>query len=232
MLRNNLVINRSRGLARSLSKYWRANQGQHQNVEIYSDPEFARVLEIWGEGTAWDEIQFLLGGRKGKVLDVACGTGRTHDFLAHFAELDYYGCDISPLLIRKAVERGIKAANVSVQDATQMSYPNDKFDFAFSIGSLEHFTIAGIKSALHECNRVCTGLNFHHLPVSKSNLDEGWVSPYQSYWNNSLPWWLDKFRSEFGEKVWTAESAWQDGMSQGIWFICGRAEWFHKENSR
>jgi SAM-dependent methyltransferase len=228
VLKNSTVINRTRSLGRSISKHWRANQGEHQNVGIYSDPKFAEGLETWGAGTAWTEIQFLIGGRKGRVLDVACGTGRTHDFLSHFTDISYFGCDISQMLIDKAIERGISAQNVSVQDATKMSYSDRSFDYVYSIGSLEHFTVDGLLSTLRECNRICTGLNFHHLPVSKSSLNEGWISPYQSYWNNSKSWWLSKFKAEFGEKVWTIDSAWQDGMSKGVWFVCGREDWFHR----
>ena len=31
-----------------------------QNLDIYFDEEFAKILETWGEGNVWNEIQLLL----------------------------------------------------------------------------------------------------------------------------------------------------------------------------
>ena len=214
------------GFARSISKHWRPGAGKHQNLDIYYDPNFAQLLEIWGIDNAWREIQFLLGDRRGKVLDVACGTGRTHDFLSRFSELEYYGCDISSFLIEKAIARGIASDRVSIQDATKMTYEDRSFDYIFSIGSLEHFTVEGIKATLAECARVSRGINFHQIPVSRSGFDEGWVSPYQSYWNNSERWWRGLFREAFGPDVWVLESRWDDLISRGVWFICGSKDYF------
>ncbi len=39
-------------------------------------------------------------------------------------------------------------------DATSMSYPDQSFDWAYSIGSLEHFPADGIEKFLRECGRV------------------------------------------------------------------------------
>jgi ubiquinone/menaquinone biosynthesis C-methylase UbiE len=214
------------GVVRSLTKNWRNSAGSRQDIEIYSDPKFAEVLENWAVDSAWKEIQFLLGNRKGKVLDIACGSGRAQSFLSRFNQLEYYGCDISQLLIDKAVERGISPANVSVQDATTLRYGDKSFDYTFSIGSLEHFTIDGLRSVIAESDRVCSGLSFHQVPVSRSGFDEGWITPYQSYWNNSVEWWLEKFSVQFGKDVWTMDSHWGDRQSRGAWFICGKTDWF------
>lgn len=193
--------------------------GQKQDVEIYFNPQFVDVLETWGVGNAWLEIQLLLGSRSGKVLDLACGTGRTVDFLSHFPGLEIHGCDISDMLIAKAVERGIPADRLRVMDATKMDYPDKDFDFLYSIGSLEHFTEAGIEAVLTECRRICRGIGFHQLPVSRSGQNEGWITPYQSYWNNSEAWWRQKFDAAFDGRVAVMPSRWEDHRSRGIWFI-------------
>jgi ubiquinone/menaquinone biosynthesis C-methylase UbiE len=193
--------------------------GETQDLDIYFDPKFAEVLETWGIDNTWREIQILLAGRKGRVLDVACGTGRTWDFLRDSRGLKYYGCDISDLLIDRAIKRGIPKRRLRVMDATRLDYRERSFEFVFSIGSLEHFTVDGIKGTLLACKRVSRFLNLHMVPVSASGKDEGWLTPYQSFWNNSQQWWLDMVREIFPE-AWVMESKWKDDQSRGIWLIC------------
>jgi ubiquinone/menaquinone biosynthesis C-methylase UbiE len=215
-----------KGFINSITKDHRSNKGGEQALDIYMDEKFAKFLDEWGVGTVWNEIQILLANRQGKVLDLACGTGRTHDFLKHNKALDYYGCDISPLLIEKAVSRGIEASRLSVGDATKLSYNTNEFDYLFSIGSLEHFTLDGILATLKECDRVCSGLNFHQIPVSRTGFDEGWVTAGQSYWLNSERWWQKHFNDAFGERVWTMSSSWGAPTMRGVWFVTAKANFF------
>ena len=58
-----------------------------QDLDLYWDPDYAQVLEAWGEGNTWEEIQFLLVNCKGKILDIACGTGRTMEILSGICKL-------------------------------------------------------------------------------------------------------------------------------------------------
>lgn len=193
-----------------------------QDLAIYWDPQFAQLLETWGIGNAWTEIQVLMTGRQGKMLDLACGTGRIWDFLKHNPGLDYFGIDIAPPLIEKAKARGIDPARLKVGDAMKLPYGADSFDYVVTIGSLEHFTEDGIIQLLSETRRVCRGLCFHQFPISKSGRDEGWISPYQSYWNNSIRWWTDKIERVFGSNYVLMQSRWADRLSSGIWFITYR----------
>jgi SAM-dependent methyltransferase len=222
----------SKSLYRAATKNYRRKTGDRQDTEIYFDPAFAEILETWAVTNAWREIQFLLGDRTGKVLDLACGTGRTHDFIKRFSGLEYYGCDISSMLIERGIKRGISEERLRVQDATRLEYAIGEFDYLFSIGSLEHFTLDGLRSALVECRRVCRGINFHQIPVSLSGLNEGWITPHQSYWNNSEKWWDAIFRSAFGDDVWMMSSKWRDVQSRGVWFICGNESFFVKDPPR
>jgi 2-polyprenyl-3-methyl-5-hydroxy-6-metoxy-1,4-benzoquinol methylase len=66
-----------------------------QDLNLYWDKEFAKVLDTWGEGTTWHEIVYLLASREGKVLDIACGTGKTMQLFDKFPQLEVHGCDIS-----------------------------------------------------------------------------------------------------------------------------------------
>jgi SAM-dependent methyltransferase len=215
-----------KSLYRSATKSCRQKTGDKQDTDIYFDPAFAEILETWGVNNAWHEIQFLLGNRRGKVLDLACGTGRTHDFLKRFTYLEYYGCDISSMLIEGAIKRGISRERLRVLDATKLDYASGEFDYVFSIGSLEHFTLDGLRSALAECCRVCRGINLHQVPVSRSGLNEGWITPYQSYWNNSEKWWSSIFNEVFGSNLWVMTSKWGDNASRGVWFVCGNEDFF------
>ena len=191
-----------------------------QDLGVYWDPEFAEVLDTWGEGNVWHEIKLLMAGRKGKVLDIACGTGKTMGILSVFNNLELYGCDISELLLSKAAEKhAISTDRLRACDATQLPYADDEFAYAYSIGSLEHFTEEGIVKFLSECHRTVSHVSFHQHPVSRNGQNEGWITMTQSYHNNSIDWWLEKYESVY-ETVYILDSIWEDELSLGKWFVC------------
>lgn len=192
---------------------------KEQDLELYWDADFAEVLDTWGIGNVWDEIQFLMAGCSGKVLDVACGTGKTMEMLQPYTNVEVYGCDISDFLIQKAVERGISEERLRVVDATEMEYRADAFDYAYTIGSLEHFTEEGIDQCVRECHRVASKGSFHQMPVSRRNVNEGWMKTAQSFYNNSVEWWLNMFSAVYDD-VHVVDSQWQDDISVGKWFLC------------
>ena len=76
---------------------------KEQDLELYWDKEFAELLDTWGEPHLWKEIQLLLRDVEGPTLDIACGTGVAMRILSDSFGLDVYGCDISEMLIEKAV---------------------------------------------------------------------------------------------------------------------------------
>jgi ubiquinone/menaquinone biosynthesis C-methylase UbiE len=187
---------------------------------MYWDSEFGEVLEAWGEDTVWKEILLLLACCHGRVLDIACGTGRTMELASRLPRIEVHGCDISDALIERAVKRGIDRARLAVCDATSTDYRAAWFDHAYSIGSLEHFTEEGIEQVIAECRRVTRGAAFHHMPVSESGRNEGWMKTIQSFFNNSAEWWVEKFRRQYGS-VEVLPSTWRDpGRSIGCWFVC------------
>ncbi|HZP68457.1 MAG TPA: class I SAM-dependent methyltransferase [Pseudolabrys sp.] len=190
-----------------------------QDLAVYWDPEMAKILETWGEGNAWSEIQLLMATLSGRVLDIACGTGRTISLLGRFPALEVHGCDISDMLIGKAIDRGIQRDRLTVTDATAMSYPDGSFDWGYTIGSLEHFTENGIVKLLSECRRVVRKSTFHMIPVARSGEDEGWIKTLQSYHNNSARWWEQKCRSVY-PNVQILDSIWSDRISVGKWLVC------------
>ena len=102
------------------------NTPNKQDMDLYWDPKMAEMLDTWGEMNVWKEIQLLMVNCKGKVLDIACGTGKTMEIVSIFP-IDVHGCDISDLLIGKAIERGILQDHVTICDATQLPYEKTIF---------------------------------------------------------------------------------------------------------
>lgn len=190
-----------------------------QQLEVYWNPKMAQSLETWGEGTTWSELEYLMVNCHGKVLDIACGTGKTIEILSRHHNIEVYGCDISDFLIQKAIERGIEPSRLKVCDATETDYCDNSFDHAYSIGSLEHFTEDGILKFLQESWRITKYASFHMVPISRLEQNEGWIDKFQSYHNNSTDWWLTKFRSSY-DTVIVLDSSWQDRVSIGKWFAC------------
>ncbi|MGN6285700.1 MAG: class I SAM-dependent methyltransferase [Afipia sp.] len=193
--------------------------GDGQDLDLYWDADMADLLEKWGEGTTWTEIQLLMSARSGRILDIACGTGVVMKRLGQFSNLEIHGCDISDALISRAVNAGILTERLTVCDATQMPYTDRQFDFSYSIGSFEHFTIDGIKSVIAEAARTTGVASFHMVPTSRSGEDEGWMKTYQSFHNCSVRWWTDHFGKSF-HQVHVLDSRWEDRISVGKWFVC------------
>ena len=195
------------------------SDGREQDLDVYWNEEMAQVLETWGDGNVWDEIRLLLVNCEGKVLDIACGTGKTMWLLRSFDRLQVSGCDISDMLIEKAVERGLGRETLQVCDATKLPYKNDEFDYSYSIGSLEHFTEEGIDKFAAEAKRVTRIASFHMMPTSRSGRNEGWLKTHQSFFNSSSSWWVERLERHFAE-VLVFDSQWNDSLSIGKWFIC------------
>lgn len=188
------------------------------DTDIYWTPQMAALLETWGEGNTWDEIQYLLATTSGAVLDIACGTGKTMELLARFPALEIHGCDISDFLLKKAADRGISPTLLTACDATKLPYAADQFACSYSIGSLEHFTEQGIRDCAAEAARVSRHFSAHMVPVARSGRDEGWMKTLQSFHNNSVGWWLERFRSSF-PVVHVLDSRWSDAISVGKWLV-------------
>jgi len=164
------------------------NATTSSHLDLYWTKEMADILETWGEKNAWHEIDYLLAPCRGRVLDIACGTGRNIKQLETFQDLEVHGCDISDYLIRQAAEKGIRSERLVVCDAVNMPYKNEYFDYTFSIGSLEHFRDDNCEAFLREAARVTRQGSFHQIPTSRDGIDHGWITTFQSYYNNSVEW--------------------------------------------
>lgn len=199
----------------------RSARPDQQHLDMYWDETFAQLLDTWGEKTAWPELKFLMANCKGKTLDIACGTGKCMEILATFSDLELHGCDISDLLIKKAIKRGIESSRLTICDATQMPYGADTFEHAYTVGSLEHFTEDGIRNVISEMHRVTSGRTFHLTPCSKSGKNEGWLTTTQSFFNNTPEWWVEMFKTKY-RRVLVLDSSAIDEFSDSKWFLCDK----------
>lgn len=96
----------------------------------------------------------LFGTARGRVLDVACGTGTNLRYLPETVE--YVGIDISEAMLQKALERHpeLEAGDsLRKMNAQAMEFPDDSFDTVIS--SLSTCTFPDPIAALREMGRVC-----------------------------------------------------------------------------
>jgi len=220
VLSNRLVPARVRSMGASLvARAGISAASNQQDLDVYWDPAMAEMLETWGAGNAWNEIQLLLANVRGKVVDIACGTGKVMTMLEPYPALEVHGFDISDFLLDKAAARGISRDRLRVADATKTGYADHEFDYGYSIGALEHFTEAGITAFVTETRRITRLASFHQVPTSRRGRDEGWIKTQQSYHNNSVDWWLTRFRAAY-PTVHVLDSSWNDKISVGKWFVC------------
>ena len=191
-----------------------------QDVNIYETDLTAEKLNEWGKNTTWNEIQMFFISKKGNILDVACGTGINMKDVQKFSpDANIYGCDISQNLINICLKSGIDNDKLICSDALKIDFPENFFNYSYSIGSLEHFTEKGLDKIIDKLHFITKEYTVHMMPVSKNNNNEGWIKTYQTFHNNSVEWWVNKFEKKFS-KVQVINSSWKDHISIGKWFIC------------
>src|ERR1700741_1084728 len=93
-------VNGSASLAGT--KVVKLKDSSKQELDIYWTDDMAYQLENWGKAHTWNEIECLLVTCRGKVLDIACGTGVNILSMQRFKGIDIHGFDISDFLIKKA----------------------------------------------------------------------------------------------------------------------------------
>lgn len=89
-----------------------------------------------------------------KILDVGCGKGfLLYDFTKVVPGLELHGIDISQYAIDNAKEE-IKDC-LQVGNATSLPFPDNYFDFVYSITTLHNLHCYDLDKALREIERVC-----------------------------------------------------------------------------
>jgi len=97
------------------------------------------------------------GARQLRLLDVACGTGRTlHQLAIAHPELRLYGVDLSPAYVRLARARLADVAEVAlaVENAEALPYADATFDLATSVYLFHELPRNARRNVLRELLRV------------------------------------------------------------------------------
>jgi ubiquinone/menaquinone biosynthesis C-methylase UbiE len=96
----------------------------------------------------------LFGDARGRVLDVACGTGTNARYLPE--DCEYVGVDVSPEMLTRAERRLAdhpRETTLHEMDAEDLTFPDDSFETVIS--SLSTCTFPDPVEALSEMGRVC-----------------------------------------------------------------------------
>lgn len=113
-------------------------------AQIYDDFNHRNNYEMWLGQKLLPELE-QRGLRKGKVLDVGCGTGRAFEPLLSRG-WEVHGCDISPAMIERAREQFGAAVDLDVADMREMPVfgsfelvvaMNDAVNYLIGDGELE-----------------------------------------------------------------------------------------------
>lgn len=155
-----------------------------------TDPLWAVLTYGDKMGNRWDPEAFFATGReeiasvmrhldslgvklnRGQALDFGCGVGRLTQALApHFEEV--CGVDIAPSMIEQARQynRFGEKCRYYLNEADDLSlFPNDHFDFVFTLITLQHMAPPFAKSYLREFLRLLApgGILVFQLPAATS----------------------------------------------------------------
>ncbi|MFC1889823.1 class I SAM-dependent methyltransferase [Thermodesulfobacteriota bacterium] len=112
------------------------------------------------------------------VLDIGCGTG-THLSLYQKAGCRVFGIDRSPSMLSKARERLGADAGLVLGDATEMPWPDNKFDLVLTMAALHEMPADTRMAVIGESMRVLKGdgrillIDFHPGPLRPW---KGWMT--------------------------------------------------------
>ena len=158
-----------------LEKYQSATQRDYiQRVNEHDKASCAEVAGQWGKDY-WDgERQYGYGGyhydgrwkpiaeeilrhyqieEGARILDIGCGKGfLLHEMKLVMPSLEVHGIDISSYGIDHALD-SVKE-NLVCGHAKKLPWPDDHFDFVFSINTFHNLSNFELKSAIQEMQRV------------------------------------------------------------------------------
>ena len=130
-----------------------------------------------------------------RVLDIGCAKGFViHDFLEEIPGITVAGVDISSYAIKEATE--LVKPFIYVGNAKELPFPNNSFDFVFSINSLHNILDREeTKQALQEIERVSSKDKYikvgaYRNEAEKTRLDN-WAVVATTYLH--VDDWLDLF---------------------------------------
>lgn len=112
--------------------------------------------KFWSYGEKDAEKLKIFVDKNSVVLDVGCGIGRVEKFLAKYCE-DIHGVDVSGRMIRFARNELKECKNCFFHKTNGKDFsifPDNKFDFVFSIITLQHLEKEDVYIYMEEMYRV------------------------------------------------------------------------------
>ena len=145
----------------------KSSESKQENLkDIYN-----RLAKNWG----WSESSWGYDGikkftkrvKKGKVLDLGCGSGFQSKFLVE-AGLEVVGIDFSEKMIEESRKRVLEASFL-VMDMLDLDFPNEDFDGVYARASLLHLKKSAIASTLQRVNRLVKKGGVFYIAVKEGN---------------------------------------------------------------
>lgn len=135
-----------------------------------------------------------------RTLEIGCATGAIVSHLTTF-DVDAHGVDVSEWAVQNSL-----APSVQVASAAELPFEDNSFDVVYSVHALEHLPSDIKDKALAEISRVCSGFQFHLIPMLESGPYVGdrfghLLNLRTDPTHNLLyerEWWIDRF----GENQW------------------------------
>jgi len=127
----------------------------------------------------WEKVARLMAEQYGikpgdKILDIGCGKGfLLYDFTKVVPGVEVYGIDISDYAIANSKEE--VRDRLQVGNATSLPFPDQHFDFVYSITTLHNLHCYDLDKALREMQRVSKKNSYlcvesYRNEVEKANL--------------------------------------------------------------
>ncbi len=123
-------------------------------------------------------IEFVEKGliKKGKILDICCGTGTNSVYLAK-NNFSVYASDISITAIQyakiKALREKVKI-NLIIQSFINLSFTNEIFDFVFDMGCFHHVQIPDRKAFIENVKKVLKKKGLYMLTCFSDKNGSSW----------------------------------------------------------
>lgn len=129
-----------------------------------------------------------------KILDVGCGKGfLLYDFTKVLPGIEIHGIDISDYAIANSKEE--VRDRLQIGNATALPFPDNYFDFVYSITTLHNLHCYDLDKALHEIQRVAKDKKYicvesYRNEVEKANLLYWQVTCEAFYTPEEWDWWF------------------------------------------
>ncbi len=188
--------------------------------DVYQNPKFKDAVDLWAGFSSQtdDQVEFSNWRHNNKkrrlienaiwkrtvpshsrVLEIGCGKGfflkRLHENLKD--SVKYYGIDISPTVIKHAVDY-FGSASYSVASAHDLAFKSGSFDYVQIISTLE--CIPDPYRAIRESYRVLKKGGYLFIVVHKKSIDPLLLATAWHYIRNRFRIILAKTREDTDER--------------------------------